>query len=174
MIVRHATEADLEGVLAIANREVREGVAHFGSQEYTLDLLRPWLIAQDTLPFLVAVDGDGDTLGYARASRWKEREAYDWAVEIGVYVWPDAQGQGVGRLLYKALFLQLGELGYRTIIAGIALPNPASVRLHEAFGMKLIGTFPRIGFKHGRWIDVAYWVRNLGDGPPVALSTARR
>lgn len=172
MEVRPAAEADLHGVLAVVNREIREGIAHFGLREHTLEDLRPWLANQPRLPFLVATDGAGGTLGYARASRWKDREAYDWAVEVGVYVRPDAQGQGVGRALYAALFPQLLALGYRSIIAGIALPNPPSVRLHESFGMKLVGTFPRVGFKHGRWIDVAYWVLTAGDGPPEAISSA--
>ena len=165
MRVRAAGEADLAAVLGIVNREIREGVAHFGIVENTLGDVEGWLAAADRLPFLVAADQEGALLGYARAGRWKEREAYDWAVEVGVYVSPGAQGNGVGRALYAELFPSLERLGYRTIIAGIALPNPASVRLHQAFGMELVGTFPRVGFKHGRWIDVGYWQASLAAEP---------
>ncbi len=171
MQVRPASSADLPEVLAIVNREIREGVAHFGTREHRLAELEPWLIAHPRLPFLVAEE-EGRVLGYARAGRWKDREAYDWAVEVGVYVAPDAQGRGVGKALYQVLIPRLIELGYRSLIAGIALPNPASVRLHQAFGMTLIGTFPLVGYKHGRWIDVGYWVRTVGDGPPAAIAPA--
>jgi phosphinothricin acetyltransferase len=171
MQVRAATESDLFPVLDIVNREIREGVAHFATREHTPDDARAWLRSADRLPFLVATDAQGRVAGYARASRWKDREAYDWATEIGVYVRPDTQGRGVGRALYAELIPRLITLGYRSIIAGIALPNPASVRLHEAMGMSHVGTFPAVGYKHGQWIDVGYWVLAVGDGPPAAISS---
>jgi phosphinothricin acetyltransferase len=171
MLVRAATEPDIAGVLEIVNREIREGVAHFGQREHTAGEVLPWLGSADRLPFLVAA-ADGMVIGYARASRWKDREAYDWACEIGVYVRPEYQGQGAGRALYSVLLPRLTRIGYRSIIAGIALPNPASVRLHEAFGMNHIGTFPRVGFKLGRWIDVGYWALTIGEGPPRAIASA--
>ena len=72
----------------------------------------------------------------------------------------------------KGNFPRLVSLGYRSIIAGIALPNPASVRLHEGAGMSHVGTFPRVGYKHGRWIDVGYWVLTVGEGPPQAIASS--
>ena len=172
MRVRPAAEADLQQVLGIVNREIREGVAHFGIREHRPEDLRGWLEAGARLPFLVAVDGAGRVAGYARASRWKDREAYDWAAEIGLYVGPDSQGRGIGRALYAELLPRLVSLGYRSIIAGIALPNPASVRLHERAGMSHVGTFPRVGYKHGRWINVGYWVLTVGEGPPQAIASS--
>ncbi len=172
MQVRPATQADLPGVLEIVNREIREGVAHFGTREHAPTELDAWLEAGDRLPFLVAAEPDHAVLGYARAARWKDREAYDWACEIGVYVRPDAQGRGVGAALYRELMPRLTGLGYRAIIAGIALPNKPSVRLHEALGMRHVGTFPAVGYKHGRWIDVGYWMLTTGEGPPRAISAA--
>jgi L-amino acid N-acyltransferase YncA len=172
MLVRPATPADLPAVLAIVNREIREGVAHFGLREHTRSELEPWLANHPSLPFLAAAEPGGEVLGYARAGRWKDREAYDWATEVGVYVRPDAQGRGVGKALYQVLIPSLIALGYRSIIAGIALPNPASVRLHEAFGMRHLGDFHKVGFKHGQWIDVGYWELTVGEGPPAAIAPA--
>lgn len=166
MIVRPAQEGDLQGVLSIVNREIREGVAHFGTVEHTLEDLGAWLRLAPRMPLLVAADDTGTVLGYAKAGRYRDRQAYDWAVEIGVYVQPNAQGRGVGRALYADLFPRLIGMGYRSLIAGIALPNPASVRLHEAFGMTHFGTFPRVGYKHGKWIDVGFWGLTVGEGPP--------
>ncbi|MBZ0269350.1 hypothetical protein K8I85_14445 [bacterium] len=87
MVVRPAGAADIPGVVAIVNREIREGVAHFGTTEHRAADLEPWLEAHAVLPFLVACDpgrADAGVLGYARAARWKDRQAYDWAVEVGV------------------------------------------------------------------------------------------
>ncbi|MBK7406436.1 MAG: N-acetyltransferase [Phycisphaerales bacterium] len=172
MIVRRAEPHDLHGILAIVNREIREGVAHFGTSEHTLGEMKGWLAQARRMPLLVAVDGAQGVLGYAKAGRYRDRQAYDWAVEVGVYVCPGAQGRGVGRALYDLLFPMLEAQGYRVLIAGIALPNPASVRLHEAFGMRHVGTFPGVGFKHGRWIDVGFWSLAMGDGPPSPVVDA--
>lgn len=171
MLVRPAREADLGQVLGIVNREIREGVAHFATREQSPEDISAWLRTADRLPLIVAIGGGDAVLGYARASRWKDREAYDWATEIGVYVRPEAQGRGVARALYADLLPRLVRLGYRSIIAGIALPNPASIRLHEAAGMTHVGTFPCVGYKHGRWIDVGYWVLTVGQGPPSEISS---
>lgn len=172
MLVRSAREADIPAVLAIVNREIVKGFAHFGTTPSTTDDLRRWLEAGSRLPWLVAEDG-GEVLGYARATPWKSRESYSWTTEIGVYVHHEARGRGVGKLLYGALFPMLDALGSRTIIAGIALPNPASVRLHELFGMTHAGTLPRVGYKLGRWIDVGYWVRNSDEEPPRSAGDQR-
>lgn len=166
MPVRPACESDFPAVLAIVNREIAEGTAHFGTTPVTASDLRRWLDSHQTLPWLVHEDDGGEVVGYASASRWQQREGYDWTVTISVYVQPAVQGRGVGRRLYADLVPRLDALGYRTIIAGIALPNAASVRLHESFGLRHAGTLPRVGFKLGRWIDVGYWVRNSGEQPP--------
>src|SRR5690606_28201113 len=144
MLVRPATAPDLPDVLAIVNREIREGVAHFGLREHSPADLQPWLEAHPRLPFLVATDEAGEVLGYARAARWKDREGYDGAVAAGVYIRPESQGRGVGRALYAGLLPRLARLGYRSVIAGIALPTTPSARLHEAIGMTHLGTSHRV------------------------------
>jgi phosphinothricin acetyltransferase len=111
----------------------------------------PWLIAQ----------GSGGICGFAYADRWKGRCAYRYSVETTVYLEPAAVGRGIGTALYAALIARLTELGCHAMIGGIALPNAASVALHEKFGMRQVAHFPQVGFKFGRWVDVGYWQRLL-------------
>ncbi len=113
---------------------------------------------------LVAVDGDR-VLGYAYGTRLRERAAYRWSVETTVYVASGAYRRGVGRQLYEALLPRLASAGYCNAYAAIALPNPASERLHEAVGFTRVGNLPRVGFKFGQWHDVAWYYRPLRDMP---------
>jgi phosphinothricin acetyltransferase len=112
------------------------------------------------LPWLVAED-DGRAVGYAYATQWKSRSAYRFAVEITVYLARDHDRRGIGSRLYEELFRLLEAHGIHAVIGGIALPNAASVALHEKFGMKKVAHFVDVGFKFDRWIDVAYWERIL-------------
>jgi phosphinothricin acetyltransferase len=161
---------DIAAIQQILAREVREGVAHFGVVEPTVaEVEAQWLATRDRYPWLVARDGDV-AVGFAKAGRWRERGAYDWTVETSVYVDPQAHGRGIGKALYAELLQRLSAAGVRTLVAGICPPNPASVRLHEALGFDLAGTLARVGYKHGRWRDIDYWVLHLGDpnAPPAA------
>jgi L-amino acid N-acyltransferase YncA len=158
MLIRIATESDLEGIVAIENREIAENWAHFGTSPVSADSHRVAIAGRH--PWVVAVD-NGLVLGFARSGSWKSREGYVDTTEIGVYVASDYQGRGVGKALYSELFPLLSERGFKTILAGIALPNPSSVRLHEAFGMRQAALFERNGFKFGEWRDVGYWIRHF-------------
>jgi phosphinothricin acetyltransferase len=169
--IRPAQTGDLGDMLAIENAQIRQGVAHFGTEPATLaglqddfrkrDPRHPWLVACDT-----------DLMGYALASPWNPRGAYAWTAVIGVYVRPDAHRLGVGRLLVTELIAQLERNGVRRLTAVIALPNPGSVGLFESLEFHPIGVFPQSGYKHGAWHDVGYWVRQLGDGPPTSIVSA--
>ncbi len=117
----------------------------------TLELPLPWLVA----------DADGAIAGYAYASKWKGRCAYRYSVETTVYLDPLSTGQGLGRRLYVALIDAVKAQGMRTAIGGIALPNAASIALHERLGFRKVGHFEQVGFKQDRWIDVGYWQRLL-------------
>jgi phosphinothricin acetyltransferase len=108
------------------------------------------------LPWLVAVEGDV-VAGYAYASKWKGRCAYRYAVESTVYLDAKHHGQGIGKTLYVALIDELRERSMHTVIGGIALPNPASIALHERLGFENVARFKQVGFKQDRWIDVGYW-----------------
>ncbi|MDR7335813.1 arsinothricin resistance N-acetyltransferase ArsN1 family B [Roseateles asaccharophilus] len=133
--------------------------------------------ARAGLPWLVADDEDGAVRGYAYASRHRERAAYQWSVDVTVYVADGRRGQGVGRALYGRLLPLLTELGYCQAFAGIALPNAASVGLHEAVGFMPLGVYRNVGFKLGQWRDVGWWQRELratdaGPQPPRAFAPA--
>jgi L-amino acid N-acyltransferase YncA len=117
-----------------------------------------WLVLED----------DGRVVGYAYASPFNRRAAYRWSCEVSVYVERDRHRTGAGTALYEALLRRLRERGYRTAIAGMTLPNDASVALHRSLGFAPVGTYRRIGFKHGAWHDVAWMQRALGgqEDPP--------
>jgi phosphinothricin acetyltransferase len=120
----------------------------------------PWLVAEDS----------ERVVGYAYGHRFAPRAAYAWSVETSIYVGEGARGHGVGRALYDALLALLAAQGYRQAFAGIALPNPASVALHEAVGFTPVGAYREVGYKFGAWHDVGWWQRALGTdarGAPV-------
>jgi len=121
---------------------------------------------QPTYPWLVA-DDDGRVVGYAYAGRFAARPAYDWSVETSVYVAEAARGKGVGRGLYAALLAVLIVQGYRQAMAGIALPNPASVALHDWAGFAPVGVYRHAGWKFGAWHDVGWWQRPLASSHGV-------
>ena len=101
-------------------------------------------------------------VGYAYATKWKERSAYRFSAEVSVYLSNQVQGRGLGASLYETLFSKLKEGGINTVIGGITLPNPASVALHEKMGMKKVAHFENVGFKFNQWQDVGYWQLSLG------------
>jgi phosphinothricin acetyltransferase len=113
--------------------------------------LHPWLVAED----------DGRVIGYASSSPYHRRPAYRWTVETSIYQAADAQGRGVGRNLLSTLIGLLTEQGYVTAIAAIALPNPASVALHQRLGFAPAGIYRGVGFKLDQWTDVSLWQRDL-------------
>ena len=117
-------------------------------------------VQSTSLPWLVAEQA-GRIMGYAYATPWRPRSAYRFSAEITVYLGPDDTGQGLGSQLYTELFssLQTGEV--HVVIGGIALPNEASVALHEKFRLEKVAHFEQVGFKFDRWIDVGYWQRVL-------------
>jgi L-amino acid N-acyltransferase YncA len=123
--------------------------------------------AQRTHAWLVLVEEDR-VVGYAYGGPYKARAAYRWSCEVSVYLERDRRRTGAGRALYEALFTRLVGRGYRTAVAGMTLPNDASVGLHRALGFQPVGVYRRIGWKHGAWHDVAWTQRPLAsaDDPP--------
>jgi L-amino acid N-acyltransferase YncA len=110
----------------------------------------------ESLPWLV-VEENGGVLGFCYASKWKGRCAYRYSVESTIYLSPDAGGRGLGTELYSTLLEELKDRGLHTVMGGIALPNDASIALHEKFGFEKIAQFKQVGNKFGQWIDVGYW-----------------
>jgi L-amino acid N-acyltransferase YncA len=107
-------------------------------------------------PYLVA-DEEGEILGYAYATRFRLRQAYEYSAEVSIYVKNDAKQKKVGTQLYVKLFDELAETDVHAIMAGISLPNHASVVFHERLGFEKVAHFKEVGYKLGRWIDVGYW-----------------
>jgi len=119
-----------------------------------------------TYPWLVCID-EGVVVGYAYASKWKERAAYRRTAEATVYVRAGHARRGCGGALYAALLPAVFERGYHVLLGCIALPNEASVALHERFGFRKVAHFTEVGRKFDQWVDVGYWQR-VGDAPAAA------
>jgi len=163
--IRDASTADAEALLGIYAPAILESAISFETdlppvEEFGARIARtlaktPWLVCEEK----------GAIAGYAYASEHRERKAYRWSVEVSVYVAASARGRGVGRALYTELFAILRRLGYVNAYAGITLPNPASVRLHELLGFAPVGVYRKIGYKFGAWHDVGWWQLALGEHP---------
>jgi phosphinothricin acetyltransferase len=104
-------------------------------------------------------------VGYAKAGTWRERTAYRWTAEVGLYVADAERGRGIGRALYAELLDDLARRGFRSAIAGITLPNDASIALHRVLGFVSVGVVEDAGWKHGRWHAVEFWQRRFATGP---------
>lgn len=165
--IRDAVQADGAGIARIYNHYVAETVVTFELDAVSGTEMGERIVATrqvDELPWLVA-EGREELAGYAYASKWKGRCAYRFAVEITVYLDAAYQGRGLGTQLYRALFDALRTAGMHTVIAGISLPNPASIALHEKMGLDKVGHFREVGYKFDRWIDVGYWQASLAAEP---------
>jgi L-amino acid N-acyltransferase YncA len=118
------------------------------------------LAAAHGLPW-VGCEDDGRLVGFAYAGRFRPKRAYEPTVETTIYLHHEAGGRGLGRLLYGALLDRVGAGGFHTAVAGVTLPNPASVALHERLGFTPVGVFGEVGHKLGRWHDVGFWLRRF-------------
>lgn len=157
MRIRSATEADLPTVSAIYAREAREGYATFDLEPRPMALWEEKLAGEDH--FLVA-EHEGGVIGYASSAPFRPKPAYGHTRETGVYVAPGRQGLGTGRALYDELLARLVDDGVHTVVAGVALPNPASLALHRACGFEQVGVMREVGRKLDRWIDLA-WLQKV-------------
>ena len=159
MIIRAAQLSDAPEIAAIYNHYILGTVITF--EETLVDgkeiELRITDLKDQDMPWYVAVDAAGNIIGYAYASKWKGRCAYRRSVAVTVYLSPEHTGKGAGSRLYEVLFGTLKSLGYHTVIGGISLPNAASIRLHEKFGMEKSAHFKEVGYKFARYVDVGYW-----------------
>ncbi len=161
-VIRAAVPADAASVARIYNHYVTDTVVTFEEETVSPSAMARRIegVRSASLPWLVAELG-GQAVGYAYANKWKERSAYRFSAEITVYLDPAHAGRGIGSRLYGQLFPILQERGMHAVIGGIALPNAASVALHEKFRMQKVAHFKDVGFKFDRWVDVGYWQRTL-------------
>ncbi len=156
-MIRSASAADASALCAIYNHYVKTSTITFEDVPVCADeMARRIKDVLGHLPWLV-YEEDGEILGYAYATKWRARNAYKFTVECSVYVSHKHGRSGIGSKLYRALFPQLRERGIHAVIAGIALPNEASVAIHELCGFKKIAHFSEVGRKFDQWIDVGSW-----------------
>jgi phosphinothricin acetyltransferase len=160
--IRLATADDAPAVLAIYAPVVEQTVISFEYQPPSPEELAGRI--ETTVvhyPWLVCADEAGAVGGYAYASQHRARAAYQWGADVSVYVAAGWRRRGVGAALYQALLGLLARQGFYTAFAGITLPNPASVGLHEAAGFRPLGVYRQVGYKLGRWHDVGWWQCDL-------------
>jgi L-amino acid N-acyltransferase YncA len=156
-MIRTATSADAAAIAESYNHYVRETVITFEETPVSTDeMARRITDIGARYPWLVFEHG-GAVVGWAYAGEWKARSAYRFSVETTVYVAAGQHGRGIGTALYEALITELKTRKLHSAVGIIALPNLASVALHEKLGFKKIGHFAEVGWKFGRWVDVGYW-----------------
>lgn len=161
-LVRDATKADGASCAAIYEYYVRSTPITFEIEAPTAEHMAERIrVASQSHAWLV-LETDMHVIGYAYATAYAGRAAYQWSCETSVYLDKDFRGKGGGRQLYAALLERLTQRGYRQAIAGLTMPNEASRRLHEAFGFQEIGTFHDIGWKFDAWHDVLRMQKPLG------------
>ncbi len=161
MLIRAARESDFDAVADLINHYIRETSIHFGTEPVTPAELRDaWVSHRHLYPFLVA-EVDNRFAGFSKAGSWRERAAYAWTAECTVYIAPGLERRGVGKALYQRLFAILRAQGFETAIGGIALPNEASVLLHESLGFVKVAHVARAGWKFGSFHDLGFWQRDL-------------
>lgn len=160
--IRTARETDASAIAAIYNPFIESSIVTFEEQPITAEDMAARIrnIQQASLPWIVAVI-DEKLVGYAYAAPWRPRDAYRFSVELSAYVSPDFLRRGIGSRLYAALLPELKRRNVRVLIGGVALPNDASVVMLEKAGFEKVAHFREVGYKLGRWIDVAYWQRKM-------------
>jgi phosphinothricin acetyltransferase len=162
--IRSATPDDLEALTQIYNHYIVHSAITFDLLPFTTAERRAWFddhSGSGPHRLLVAAGEDGRCIGYASSSRWRPKPAYNTTVEVSVYCHPDARGRGCGTALYTALFGALEREDVHRVVAGVTLPNPASLSLHERFGFRPVGVFHAVGRKFDKFWDVAWFERPL-------------
>jgi L-amino acid N-acyltransferase YncA len=161
LLVRDFEAVDAASAADITNIYIRETHIHFAAEPLSAEeFVADWRALQPRFPW-VSATWEGQFAGYAKAAPWRQRHAYRFTAETAVYIHPSFQRRGIARGLMLELLERLGAKGFRVVIAGIALPNPASIALHEKMGFSPVGTFPGVGIKFGCAWDVGFWQRSL-------------
>jgi L-amino acid N-acyltransferase YncA len=160
--IRYCESRDVAQVCDIYNHYITHTAITFEEEPLEVSQMQARVDAYTKLyPWLVCRTGDF-VVGYAYASKWKERAAYSHTAEVTVYVRASHEGKGYGKALYADLLASLDSMDCHVALGCIALPNDASVRLHERFGFTKVAHFSEVGRKFGQWLDVGYWQRPVG------------
>lgn len=158
VILRPARPGDAEAIREIYNWAVRHTTATMATEDRTPAEQDAWLDEHDGLPYPALVAEtveDARVVGYASLSRYIARPGYDPTAEDSVYLHPDWHGVGIGGALLSALLVEASRRGFANVLALISADNEASLRLHRRYGFAEVGTMRRVGYKFGRWVDVA-------------------
>lgn len=164
VIVRRGSVDDLPRLTEIYNHYIEHTPATFDIELITVEQRRPWFDqhAESGRHQLLVAEEEGRVLGYADTHQFRQKAAYDTSVESTVYLAHEATGRGIGTLLYTKLFDAISDVGLRMALAGVTLPNEASIALHERFGFTPIGVMHDVGYKFGRFWDVGWFEKRLG------------
>lgn len=156
-MIRNVRLKDAKEIAGIYNYYILNSVVTFEETPVRSEEIEARIDSITTMFPWIVYEIDGRIIGYAYASEWKSRCAYKHSVESTIYLKQGEGNKGIGSVLYQELVKQLREMDLHAIISGIALPNDASVYLHEKFGFEKVAHFKEVGFKFGKWIDVGYW-----------------
>ncbi len=160
-MIRNVHINDAQQLVGIYNYYVLNTIITFDDIPFTIDAFKDKIESiYNNFPFLV-FEEDNKILGYAYASKWREKPAYRHTVETTVYLHHKAQGKQIGTKLYTELLRQLKEQNYHVIIGGLTLPNEASVKLHEKFNFTQVAHYKEVGLKFDKWLDVGFWQLKL-------------
>ena len=160
--VRPASRADLPGAAAIYDEQVRSGISTFDLEPPPVDYWEHHLLSTEPGDHFLVADDAGEVVGFAYSSAYRPRPGYRLTRETSVYLGDGARGQGLGRRMYDDLLDRVAADGIHVALALVALPNPASIALHEACGFEHLGTMREVGRKFDRWLDTAWFQRLLG------------
>jgi phosphinothricin acetyltransferase len=165
--IRAARSEDLERINEIYNQYVHETHYTFDVMPMSMEARLEWFshYAQHGRHRLLVAQAADEVVGFASSSRFRPKQAYETSIEVSIYLAPEAVGRGAGSKLYEGLFRSVQDEDVHRAYAGIALPNPASIALHERFGFKRAAHFTEQGRKFGRFWDVAWYEKPLGREP---------
>jgi phosphinothricin acetyltransferase len=159
-MIRPARTDDFTAIAAITNHYIATSAIHFGYEPVSAEELADKWRGDTRYPWLVT-EAEAEVVGYAKAGVWRERAAYAWTCEVGLYVAHGAHRRGLGSALYRELLAELARRGFHSVVAGITLPNPASVALHEKLGFVSVGVVRDAGYKLEAWHDVGFYQKLL-------------
>ena len=161
--IRHCAPGDYDGIVAIYNHYIENSHATFDTKTYTIGERVPWFsqFSKSGANQLLVAEKKGAILGFCCSTPFKKRTAYDISVETTVYLKPEVTDQGIAKRLYEALLQNLSGIGLHGAYAGVALPNDASVNLHEALGFRKVGLYQEVGWKFGKYWSVAWYEKRI-------------
>jgi len=158
---RTAQPSDAQCIASIYNYYVTNTTVTFEEKEVEVEEMQDRIKSISAKSPYLVIEAENEVVGYAYATEWKARSAYRFSAEVTIYLHHQKTGAGLGSILFSAFLAELKKTNLHVLVGGIALPNIASVALHEKFGFMKIAQFEEIGFKHGKWIDVGYWELKL-------------